>query len=320
MVALGSDSHEVRVLELAGREIASFRASHPRVYKVFFLTDPLRIAALSSDRFDITKGQKPTTAACLEIWDIGSATRKSVIVVPGWSYIGAAITPDQSAALVWAVVGTRGVIKAFDTVTGRELRELQGFTPLSIAGTTASPDGKMAVANVGGSLHTWDLRTGDLLSTARGHLLTVAFHLDPPIAVLSTMDGMTARIVDIASGKTSATVAFGRTPAAAAVGASGGVLAMGGGDGEVLIYQLPDLLTIGRLKASGSVREILFGNEELLVVSDEPCGPHAGGVNIQAWAIPVSSENMSRMDAPQNQPTDDDPVPDAPAPPPSDGD
>ena len=120
-----------------------------------------------------------------------------------------AFFPDGSAI---ASACWDNVIRIWDAVTLREIRDIQGepkvpATPMGpeiIHSLAISPDGqRIASTNRTGTVLVWDVATGRLVHTLRGHgdrTLGVAFHPRGRQLASAGWDG-TVRIWDAATGE-----------------------------------------------------------------------------------------------------------------------
>jgi len=109
---------------------------------------------------------------------------------------GAAFSPDGKYILS---ADARGVIKLWDTATGRWLRDFTGHSG-AVAAVAFSPDGRLALsAGHDGTLRTWDVSSGKCLKTVPGAYgaVSAVFSADGRYALLGAND--TARIFDLAS-------------------------------------------------------------------------------------------------------------------------
>jgi WD40 repeat protein len=195
---------EVKLWDLAtGRERTTLAGHTASVEGVAFAPDGQQLATASWDQtiqlWDLASGQPRTTlqlpAAAravaltpdgqtlasaennftVRFWDLGTGRQRAAC--PGWSHL--AFAPDGQTL----AVTNRGCpgVKVCDAVTLQERTRLCVATG-AVVGLAYSPDGRLlAGASSDETVHVWEVATGQLRHTLRGHtdrVYSVAFAPD----------------------------------------------------------------------------------------------------------------------------------------------
>jgi WD40 repeat protein/serine/threonine protein kinase len=225
-------------------------------------------------------GMVATVDVNVHLWEPATGQRLLSMVVSGGT--GGAVetvafSPDDR---ILAAAGVDGVVRLWDTHTGKLLDLLTGHTS-RIWCVTFSPDGRLlASAGVDGTVQLWDpdLRAGrKALSSPPGpHVLAFSRDGKQLIGGRSMFEGGLS-IWEVPSGRLKASLPTSWAVLSLALASDGSTLATGHGDGHVTIWDLPEpqlRLTIeadekvGGLRFSG-VHEMAFTrNGKTLLTND----------------------------------------------------
>jgi eukaryotic-like serine/threonine-protein kinase len=189
----GAAEGTIDLWDLTGRRLATLASGGHVLYRLAFSPDGKSLAEASG-------GDGPSWPA--GIWDV-AAQRRRFSASAGNAASAVAYSPDGKTL---AVGGQYGVVKLFDTQSGRELATLQRFVLASdiIFALAFSPDGRhLVTGNHQGVVHIWDVATNQLETSLTGHtdaVASLAFS-DGGRTLATGGDDRTIRLWDVATGQ-----------------------------------------------------------------------------------------------------------------------
>jgi WD40 repeat protein len=195
----GSDDRTLRLWDLkTGQRLRIFEGHASSVLAVALTRDGRQAVSASDDR-------------TLRLWDLKSGKLLRTLKGHTGSVLAVSLTPDGHRAVSGSNDGT---LRLWDLNTGQSLRTFEGHTS-SVLAVAVTPDGRLVLSASGeewprilgpgaderGSapLRLWDLESGTLLRTLRGHtgsVRAVALTPDGRAAVSGSDDG-TLRLWDL---------------------------------------------------------------------------------------------------------------------------
>lgn len=212
-----------------------------------------------------------------------------------------------------------GVVKIWDTATGKELATLRGGHPRQIWCLCFSPDGRMLASSSPDRVVLWEVATGKLRTVIKikGEQISrvgpnsgcaVVFSPDSSTLAYSTDKGV-VKLWDVAAGKDKA-VLQGHTEfvAAAAFAPNGKTLATAGDDSIVRLWQVgsdsPPITLVGH---KGPVTSVAFSADGRLLASwclwskdIREGGPKGGGViktasgsEVKVWDVATGKARLT---------------------------
>jgi WD40 repeat protein len=271
--------------------------------------DSVGTVVFSADTRTLTAGYLYKTIKPIKLWDVASGQERGTFPRHSGEVQKVALSADGRTLALGRGGQTEpfvhwGKIELWDIPSGRELRTLVASGPLRTVGTgkfalvapdpmlavcsiAFSPDGRTLAVGYGGEddnervIKLWDVASGKLLRTLRGHkswISNVAFSPDGRTLASSggVMDGddwdPTIKLWDVATGRELRTltgnlgrvtsVAFSPDGRTLASGSGDGKVA-GSGDGTVILWSTADGSIQTRYVGMGKLGSIIFDGKGL---------------------------------------------------------
>jgi eukaryotic-like serine/threonine-protein kinase len=190
------------------------------------------------------------TDGSVVVWDVASHQRRFAMPISQMAF-SVAFSPDSKTV---AAGGQFGVVKLYDTESGRELNTLQRQElAVDFASSVAfSPDGrKVAVGNWQGQVRIWDATSNQLDMSLIGHtdaIRAIAF-LDGGKTLATASVDRTIRLWDVATGQERiALKGHENTVTGVAVAPDGSALATSSTDGTVRLWRASSSIAARALK------------------------------------------------------------------------
>jgi WD40 repeat protein len=283
-VITGGDGGLAEVWDASnGSLLTELHTEHPRVYRVSFGPDATTAITLSGSG---PRGERPGRADVrgrLSVWDVRTGQRLSSPWIPTKSRL-LGFAPDRSCAAT-AASSELGVIRLWNAGTWEQVAVCRAVDKGTVAKTGFTSDGRRIVGGVGGKTHVWDVHEQRVLYVVKGHLLALSLAGRVPLLATNPMDGRTARLHEVDTGREVMPLVHGDYPACAAFSPDGARVATGGGS-RVNIWDTTSGERLGSLHAPVNVVWIgLFEDTcRLATLSVEETSPSRPAMVLRLWA------------------------------------
>jgi WD40 repeat protein len=270
----GSGDKTVKWWDLStGRVIKTLEGHSSDVKSVAFSPDGKTALSGSGDnRMGFALGDNNT----VKWWDLSTGRVIKTLEGPSSPVYSVAFSPDGKTALS----GSGNTVKWWDLSTGRVIKTLKGHSS-SVKSVAFSPDGKTALSSSFSGISIlssgkmlyykektvkwWDLSTGRVINTLKGHSRTVksvAFSPDGKTALSGSWD-KTVKWWDLSTGRVINTLkGHSRTVKSVAFSPDGKTALSGSGDKTVKWWDLSTGRVINTLEGhSESVHSVAFSTD-----------------------------------------------------------
>ncbi|WP_435009326.1 hypothetical protein P12x_000578 [Tundrisphaera lichenicola] len=189
--------------DVALKERATFTGHPALAYCVAVSPDGRKVVSGSAPNF--SSGDAQAGAETLIVWDLADGGKTRGVIPIKQSVWSLAITPDGKSIIVPVDNG----LSVFDLKTGRRTSALPGPPQTNAMSVAVSPDGKIAAGGFNSKqILLWNLKTGKVLRTLRGHtgvILRMAF--SPDGQQLASGDSEhSVRLWDVSTGRAERTL------------------------------------------------------------------------------------------------------------------
>jgi WD40 repeat protein len=234
-LAAGCSDKTVRIWEArSGKPVSQFEGHEGEVTALAFLSDgtlasgssdgtvrtwdvaagkSARVLATKAGVLSLTSASRGTTfaAGCsdhsITAWEV--STGRVLFSHKKSSGAVRSIASSPDGKLLVSIEGDMFFLRLWDTLTGKEMRDLQWDNPAAMLNSVAwSPDGKKVAAGVYGSLRLWDVETGkkglECFAEPKGEpaYTNESIVFSPDGSLLATASGSTgARLWDATTGR-----------------------------------------------------------------------------------------------------------------------
>lgn len=249
----GNQDPRIRLWDMqTGEKIRTLRGHQTRVLTVAIAPDNQTLVSGSDD-------------SMLNIWNLKTGELSHTFWKPATNVTSLAISPDGKTLASGDLAG----LKLWDLTKQRPLKTLVVFD--SIYSVAISPNGQLlASGSQDTTVKVWNLYSGELIGTLRGHtkpVNTLAFTPDSRILVTGSSD-TTIKLWNVATGKLLNTL-FGHASQinSLAINPDGQTLASAGNDG-IRIWDLSSGWLISKFSGhSDWVRSLVFSPDGLFLAS-----------------------------------------------------
>ncbi len=269
LLATGSDDHAARLWDTAtGREVS--RLAHAEsVTHLAFSPDGRFLATGMMGRW-YDEEQKPTTVS---LWEVRNGREIARLPHP-MIFTCLAFSPDGARL---ATGGGDGIIRLWETATGKELSQLKAAKLQddhdNVRSLAFSPDGRrLAAGYTRNGTRVWDLETRQPVNEEKGlgTITAVGFSPDGRWVVAGGNGGSTV-LLEAASGKKVADLPHDGWVETLAFSPTQPWLATGSEDFHARIWELPRGRELTRVRHGAPVTRVVFSPDGRFVASSEDC-------------------------------------------------